>query len=73
MMSSVSINSPLFLTVFYVLVIALAALADYPNQKYTLFTRTPPKGYIMKVATFCEPISEERAISLFGRRLLQES
>ena len=65
MIANVSINPPLFFSLFYLWAIALAALADYPNQKYVLW-RKLPNGQIRKVATLTESITWEQAISQYG-------
>ena len=65
MIANVSINSPLFFFSFYLWAIALAALVDYPNQKYVLW-RKLPNGQIRKVATLTEQITWEQAISQYG-------
>ena len=66
MIAHVSINPPLFFSLFYLWAIALVALVDYPNQKYVLWRKLPNGGQIRKVATLTEPITWEQAISRYG-------
>jgi len=65
LIANISINPPLFFSLFYLWAIALAALVDYPNQKYVLW-RKLPNGQIRKVATLTEPITWEQAVSRYG-------
>ena len=66
MIPNTSINPPLFFSLFFVWVMALAASIYYPNQKYVLF-RKLPNGHIKKVVTLTYPITLEQAISQYGQ------